>query len=223
MTMRNKPINGAAEVRAFSMPDLRAISDGNVVEGHAAVFGERANIGGWFTEVFERGAFDSTDFTDVLFSVINHDMRSLPLARSRNNNANSTLQLKIDDQGLYTRALLDVERNADALALYSAVERADVSGMSLIFFVRADRWEGLDSELPTRYVTDVSRVIEVSPASFPAYDGTDINARDQRALDSAARVLESARSRLESQNNERASINEFKSALLGKEVSHSEG
>ena len=218
MTVRNKPVNGAPEVRAFSMPDLRAISEGNVVEGHAAVFGERANIGGWFTEVFERGAFDRTDFTDVLFSVINHDMRSLPLARSRNNNANSTLQLKIDDQGLYTRALLDVERNANALALYSAVERADVSGMSLIFFVRADRWEGLDTDMPTRYVTDVKRVIEVSPASFPAYDGTDINTRDQRALDSAARVLESARSRLESQNNELAVLNEFKSALLGKEV-----
>ena len=49
---RNKPVNGAPEVRAFFMPDLRAISGGNVVEGHAAVFGERANIGGWFTEVF---------------------------------------------------------------------------------------------------------------------------------------------------------------------------
>ena len=147
----------------------------------------------------------------MLFSVINHDMRSLPLARSRNNNANSTLQLKIDDQGLYTRALLDVERNANALALYSAVERGDVSGMSLIFFVRADRWEGLDTDMPTRYVTDVKRVIEVSPASFPAYDGTDINTRDQRALDSAARGLES-------QNNELAVLNEFKSALLGKEV-----
>ena len=215
---RIKPVNGTVEMRSFAVPDLRAETEANVVDGHAAVFGERASIGGWFYEVFERSAFDKTDFTDVLMSAINHDMRSIPLARSRNNNANSTLQLKVDEQGLHVRAVLDVERNATARALYSAVDRKDVSGMSLSMFVREDRWENLDTDMPVRHILDVSRVVEITPASFPAYNGTDINARDQRALESAAGVLESARSRLESQRAEQAAINELKSALLGKEV-----
>ncbi len=212
----NKDFNGCAEMRSFIMPDLKADPEGNVIYGHAAVFGERANIGGWFYEVIERGAFDKTDFTDVLMSVCNHDLM-IPIARSRNNNANSTLQLQVDDQGLGTRAVLDIEKNTDAMAVYSAIGRGDISGMSLIMSVRGDRWEGLDSDMPTRYVTDIGKVFEVTPASMPAYEGTDIYARtDQRALESAAKALESARSRLESQKNEQEVTRQYKEALLGR-------
>lgn len=202
VSKRTSP-KGEAEFRSFSVPDIRALDEGNIVEGHPAVFGQKANIGNWFYEVIERGAFDKTDFTDVLFSVVNHDLRRIPLARSRNNNANSTLQLRVDEIGLYARASLDVENNVEARALYSAVKRKDITGMSFIFVVRDEIWEDLDTDMPTRRITDIAKVIEVTPASLPAYEGTDINARDQRALDSAARVLESARSRLESQENER--------------------
>jgi HK97 family phage prohead protease len=202
---KNKKIvipKDCAEMRSFVLPDLKAEPEGNVIYGHAAVFGERATIGNWFYEVIERGAFDKTDFTDVLMSVCNHDLM-IPIARSRNNNANSTLQLQVDDQGLGIRAVLDVDKNADARAVYSAIERGDISGMSLIMSVRGDRWEGLDTDMPTRYVTDIGSVFEVTPASIPAYTGTDIYARsDQRALESAARALESARSKLDSEKNE---------------------
>jgi phage head maturation protease len=74
--------------------------------------------------------------------------------------------------------------------------------MSLIMSVRADEWEDMDTDMPTRRITDIAKVFEVTPASLPAYDGTDIYARtDQRALDSAAKALESARSRLDSPND----------------------
>lgn len=192
------------ELRTFSAPDMRVIPEGNVVEGHAAVFDQKTAIGSWFYEIIERGAFDKTDFTDVLFSVINHDIQRIPLARSRNNNTNSTLFLRIDETGLYTKATLDTENNYDSKALYSAVSRGDVGGMSFMFRVRGEKWEDLDSDMPMRRITDISKVFEVTPASIPAYEGTDISARDQRALESAARVLESARSSwLESQGNER--------------------
>lgn len=206
------------------MPDLRAQAEegarGAVVEGHAAVFGEPAEIYGMFKEVIVRGAFDRTDFRDVLFCV-NHDWGRIPLARSRNNNANSTLQLSVDDTGLAIRALLDIENNADARALYSSIARGDIQGMSFAFEVREDRWEGLDTDMPTRYILDFARVFEVSAVSFPAYAGTDISARDQRALESAARALESARSRLESRNGEQREPNEidllrYRSQLLMK-------
>lgn len=189
-----KPVLGLRETRAFSMPDLTADPQGNVLQGHAAVFGQSYDMYGLWTETIARGAFDNTDFTDVLFDV-NHDLSRIPLARSRNNNANSTLQLQIDDQGLATRATLDVENNTDARALYSAVGRGDISGMSYIFAVRNDEWTGLDSDMPQRTITDIAKVYEVSAVSMPANPGTDISARSADALESAKRVLESARER----------------------------
>jgi HK97 family phage prohead protease len=190
--MKSKPILGERELRAFSMPDLSADSEGNVLQGHAAVFGQSYDMYGLWTETIARGAFDNTDFTDVLFDV-NHDLSRIPLARSRNNNSNSTLQLQVDDQGLATRAALDVENNGDAKALYSAVGRGDISGMSYIFAVRKDEWTGLDSDMPQRTITDIAKVYEVSAVSMPANPGTDISARSADALESAKRVLESAR------------------------------
>jgi len=196
ISVKNEP-----ERRAFVMEDLQADPSGNVIQGHAAVFDQETIIGGWFKEIIERGAFDSTDFKDVIMSV-NHELKRIPLARSRNNNANSTLQLQVDQQGLYTRAELDVDNNMEAKALYSAVGRSDISGMSFIFSVRDETWEGLDTELPIRRIKDIAKVFEVSAVSFPAYAGTDINARDQQALESARSALESARSQLDSSNNE---------------------
>ncbi|ASA26600.1 peptidase U35 [Paenibacillus donghaensis] len=200
--LKNKlPAMHEPERRAFAMNDLQADPAGNIIQGHAAVFEQETIIGGWFKEIIERGAFDSTDFKDVILSV-NHDLKRIPLARSRNNNANSTLQLQVDQQGLSTRAELDVENNMEAKALYSAVGRSDISGMSFIFTVRDESWEGLDTELPVRRIKDIGRVIEISAVSFPAYDGTDINARDQQALESARAALDSARSGLDSSKDE---------------------
>lgn len=207
MTKTKTPEKGITEIRAFSMPDLKTDTEGNVIEGHAAVFGQATSIGGWYNETIERGAFDKTDFTDVLFSV-NHDLSKIPLARSRNNNANSTLQLQVDDQGLNTRATLDIEKNNEAQALYSAVSRGDINGMSFIFTVREDEWTGLDTDTPSRTIKDIAKVYEVSAVSFPAYDGTDICARSDDALDSAKKALENARAKgLESSENEQRNTN----------------
>lgn len=203
MSKRQLPLDMEREFRSFSVPDLRAVSEGGVIEGHAAVFGQEANIGGWFIEIIERGAFDKTDFRDVVLTT-NHNLENIPLARSRNNNANSTLQLSIDDEGLLTRANLDTENNSEARALHSAIARGDITGMSFIFAVKPSGvfWEGLDTDLPVRRIKEIARVYEVSAVSFPAYDGTDISTRGQSALESAKTALESARSSLVSDQDE---------------------
>lgn len=190
--------------RSFGLMDLRAdieTDGGSYIEGHPAVYDQKTNIGGWFNEIIERGAFDGCNFDDVLFSV-NHDLQKIPLARSRRNNGNSTMQLRVDDQGLYIRANLDVDNNAEAKSLYSAVNREDIDGMSFIFYVAEESWEDLDTDMPTRRIQKIQRVIEVSAVNFPAYTGTDINARDQFVLDNAAKALENARSQLDNSKNE---------------------
>jgi phage head maturation protease len=103
------------------------------------------------------------------------------------------MQLIVDSAGMGINTYLDTDNNADARALYSAVERGDISGMSFMFGIKGERWEGLDTEHPTRFITDISVVIEVSAVTFPAYDSTEISARGREALESARAVLERAR------------------------------
>ena len=106
----------------------------------------------------------------------------------------STMQLEKNDNGLDITARIDIEANADARALDSAVRRGDISGMSFMFFIDADEWENLESDHPLRRITSISRVVEVSAVTFPAYNATEIYAnRSNEALESARQTLESAR------------------------------
>ena len=120
----------------------------------------------------------------------------IPLARSRRNNGNSTMKLTPDADGLNLDFVkLDTENNSDARSLYSAVSRGDITGMSFMFFVDGENWENLDSDHPTRHITAISRVLEVSAVTWPAYDSTEIYARSEHsALENAKSVLEKARS-----------------------------
>lgn len=112
------------------------------------------------------------------------------------------MQLVLDDKGLYIKANLDVENNNEARSLYSAIKRGDIDGMSFIFYVDEEKWEDIESDMPTRRIQKIKKVIEVSAVNFPAYTGTDINARDQAVLDNAAMALENARSQLDNSKSE---------------------
>lgn len=164
---------------------------GSIITGRPIVYDSRTDLG-LFDEIINRGALDKTDLTDVRF-LVNHDISKIPLARSRRNNGNSTMHLKKDDSGLNIKVNLDTENNSDARALYSAVKRGDVSGMSFMFSVNGEEWENLESEHPTRRITDIGTVVEVSAVTFPAYADTEISARSRDALDNARSALERAR------------------------------
>lgn len=188
--------------RRFNIPDIKALetrTDGveddgiREVKGHAAVFGQTTSIGDWFDETIERGAFEGCDLTDVPL-LTNHDFDKVPLARSRRNNGSSTMTLSIDDQGLLIDAKLDTRNNPEAAALYSAISRGDVDGMSFCFVVAEDTWDWSDEDHPKRTINKISKVYEVSAVTFPAYEDTDISARsDKEALDNARQLLESKR------------------------------
>ena len=170
--------------------------------GRPIVYGSRTDLG-WFDETIAAGALDKADLKDVRL-LVNHDTSMIPLARSRNNNKNSTMQLSPDDEGLSFRATLDTENNAEAKSLYSAIDRGDVTGMSFMFTVDGVEWLDLESDHPTRVIKSISKVFEVSAVTFPAYESTSIGVRDIQALESAESVLESARASLESERRAEA-------------------
>lgn len=150
--------------------------------------------------MIEPGALDDTNLRDVRL-LVNHDTHMIPLARSRRNNKNSTMQLTPDDKGMKIRADVDVENNSDARNLYSAVSRGDIDGMSFMFSVSDEEWENLDSDYPIRHIKKIGEVDEVSAVTFPAYEATDISVRAKETLDSVKSTLDSVRSRSEDSDN----------------------
>ena len=186
------------EIRSFNF-DVRAEQNeehGNHLTGQPIVYNERTNLG-WYDEIIEDGALADTDLRDVRF-LVNHNTDMIPLARSRNNNTNSTMQLEVvPGAGMNIRVDLDTENNAEAKSLYSAVTRGDITGMSFMFTVDVDAWEDIETDHPTRRIRAISRVFEVSAVTFPAYEATSIQARGlSEALESAKESLENERARI---------------------------
>ena len=193
------------EVRSFNF-ECRAEENeqhGTFITGTPIVFDQATDMG-WYQETIARGALDSTDLKDVRF-LVGHNTSMIPLARSRNNNENSTMQLTVTDSGMDIRVDLDTENNAEARALYSAVKRGDMSGMSFMFVVDKDSWSDIESDYPKRCVEHISRVLEVSAVAFPAYPQTSIQvASEDQTLESARASLESARKQLAEEREKQA-------------------
>ena len=186
------------EIRAFNF-ECRAEENeqhGTFITGTPIVFDQATDMG-WYQETIARGALDSTDLKDVRF-LVGHNTSMIPLARSRNNNENSTMQMTVGDNGMNIRVDLDTENNAEAKALYSAVKRGDMSGMSFMFIVESDSWDDIESDYPKRTIRSIKTVMEVSAVAFPAYPQTTIQAASEdAALESVRASLESARKQLE--------------------------
>lgn len=179
--------------RAYSF-EIRAENNdkyGDFVIGRPIVYDSRTDLG-YFDEIIEAGALDKANLKDVRF-LVNHNTNMIPLARSRRNNENSTMQLSVDKDGMEIRVNLDTENNTEARNLYSAIKRGDISGMSFMFTIDGEEWEDLDGDHPTRHIKSIGQVFEVSAVTFPAYEATEISARNKEALDKAKSTLENVR------------------------------
>lgn len=214
MATKPEQKNKSLEQRSYSF-EVRAeeTEAGNIITGRPIVYNSRTDLG-WFDEIIEPGALNNTDLTDVRF-LVNHDTSKIPLARSRRNNGNSTMQLTTDNDGLGIRVTLDIENNSEARALYSAVQRGDISGMSFMFGIRDEEWEDLDSDHPIRHIKDISTVVEVSAVTFPAYESTEINARSKEALENARSAVDTARQRSEQSLDSDLELLKEKTKILG--------
>ena len=202
------------ETRAFTF-ECRAEENeqhGTFITGTPIVF-NRATDMGWYEETIDPDALANTDLKDVAF-LVGHNTGMIPLARSRNNNENSTMQMSVTDEGMDIRVDLDTENNAEAKALYSAVRRGDMTGMSFMFVVDKDSWTDVDSDYPKRQILSIRKVFEVSAVAFPAYPQTSIQAASEdTALDSARVSLESARQQL-AEEREKQAEDERRTAAL---------
>lgn len=156
------------------------------IVGYAAVFGEVADIGGYFREQVVAGAFARAleEGQDVR-ALWNHEPSDL-LGRS----VAGTLRLAEDERGLKVEIdIPDTQLGRDVVTL---VERGDVSGMSFGFIAQLEKWED-----DLRVLHDVD-LFDVSLATYPAYEGTEVGLRS-----AAAAVVEARKRRLSSAQAQR--------------------
>lgn len=156
------------ETRAGAPVEIRADDEGVRVTGHAAVFDEWADIGGFFLERVAPGAFDGRLGDDVQFLVNHH---GLPLART----TSGTLSLSIDARGLKMETSLDPS-DPDAARIIPKLRRGDLSKMSFAFEVEKEEWDDA-GEIPRRTITKFKRLHDVAVVNVPAYGGTEIGLR----------------------------------------------
>lgn len=162
--------------------DLRANrdADGTLrVSGYFARFDSPSEpLYGRYIETIDRGAFDEVLAAnpDVRF-LANHG--GLALART----SNGTMRLAADERGVRFEAELNPGMQV-ARDLYAAIERGDVSQMSFGFDAEWTDAEhtaacGDNCRMIHERITRVTALYEASGVTFPAYEETDVEARER--------------------------------------------
>lgn len=143
------------------------------VEGYAARFNSPTVLfemdGIEYKEQIASDAFSEAKMDDVIFNY-NHSGRVM--ARTRN----KTLQLAVDDEGLFIRARLD--GTEEGRSLYNDIKNGYIDRMSFRFTIGQ---EAYDFQNRMWTVLRIKRLYDVSAVDIPAYDDTSIEARKAAA------------------------------------------
>lgn len=167
---------------SIDLTEFKEQEDSLVVEGYAVVFEQPTLIAEFegikAYEVIDRNAFSQSQMSDVVF-VVNHE--GTPAARTRN----GTLELRIDDYGLYVRA--DLSKSSIGKSVYNDIKNGVYDRMSFSFIAQKDE---RDPKTRTRRILAINRLFDVSCVTFAAYEQTHILARSQLKAEVEAELLE---------------------------------
>ncbi len=142
-----------------------------ITEGYASTYDEYCL---WededmkFFESIDRHAFDECDFSDCVFR---KDHEGTVFARV----SNGTLKVCADDHGLWNQA--NLTKTSSARAMYEEVKEGMYPQMSFAFTVDSDEFVRDADGNYHRNILKVGKCYDVSPVSWPANPGTNIDAR----------------------------------------------
>lgn len=153
------------------LAEFRAEIQGNTLIGHASVFGQLAPINGGYEQMaptaFDR-ALEAPE-TDVR-ALVNHNP-TMVLGRQ----SAGTLRLSTDKEGL--RFEVDLPDTSYAHDLRELISRGDVTGASFGFIPGEDSVGRAPDGKQVRTHTSVARLLDVSPVTWPAYEGATVALR----------------------------------------------
>ena len=148
-----------------------------VISGYASIFDRSSQVlGGGFVEQIKRGAFTKTlqergtqTSRDDIKALFNHST-DLVLGSKRA----GTLKLSEDTKGLHYEVDLDLDITHHRSA-FKMIERGDVTNSSFGFDVIEERWSvSENSNDPVLREVLETRLYEVSPTPFPAYEDSTV-------------------------------------------------
>jgi Escherichia/Staphylococcus phage prohead protease len=168
MNIEKRSIHNRVEVRT----NLDGVA-GKWLVGLAARYGSLSNDLGGFKERIAPGAFASVVGDDCR-CLLNHDP-NVVLGRTKS----GTLRLADTAHGLsYACLLPDTQAARD---LHTSVARGDIDQNSFSFGVADEKWDEATDENGNRFVRRTirafSRLFDVSPVTYPAYEDTHVDAR----------------------------------------------
>lgn len=142
------------------------------IEGYFAVFGDVYDMGYGMTESIAPEAFSKHLDGDIRV-LVNHDS-TLVLGRTKSGTASVTA----DSHGVYVRCKINPD-DTDAMNLYARTKRGDVSQASFGGYIISEE-RSVDGATGNRHytLTDID-VFEFSVCTFPAYEATEVGARER--------------------------------------------
>ena len=167
--LEKRTLETRLEYRAADDP-----SAGDSMEGYAAVFNQDADISGLWRERIRPGAFtDSLKRGDLVYALWNHDPSQVLARNVKPDGSRGGLRMHEDRSGLKVSIRpYDTPTGREVLTL---VREGGIDKMSFAFTVEDEVWSRRDG-VDVREITK-ARLFDVSPVTFPAYEGTSISAR----------------------------------------------
>lgn len=162
--MERRTLTAPADLQVRAKRD----DDAPVIKGYFAVFDSNYKICDGYSESIDRKAFDGQLTRDVR-ALIDHDTAKV-LGRT----AAGTLQLRVDDHGLYGEITVN-PNDTEAMNCYERVKRGDVSQCSFGFNITEERCDSTENS--THWTIMGVELFEVSVCTFPAYEETSVSAR----------------------------------------------
>lgn len=158
------------------------------ISGYFAVFNSNYEIAPGMSESIAPGAFSNTLAGDIR-ALINHDT-TLVLGRTKA----GTLALKEDTRGLWGDVTIN-PNDQDAMNLYERVKRGDVDQCSFGFWIVSEETDFREDGSIHWTIKEVE-LFEVSACTFPAYEATNISAREAQRDHIRARELTAWKERM---------------------------
>jgi hypothetical protein len=173
MIETRRTVQGDRELLCAPLQDVEIRQSGDpahkdyyTLTGHAAVFGDTADLGS-FRETIEPGSFRSAIETSTVHLLWNHNT-DLPLASTDS----GTLDLREDATGLRVWARVP-KALSYASDLRTLMDTGIATGMSFAFTLPADGsgevWTRSDDGTPERTITQVEALYDVSATPRGAY------------------------------------------------------
>ena len=160
-----------------SRPDLRIreqtdTSSPKVIEGCFIRFNEPTEL---WTDYFEEIA------PEAVTSSLSHDIKCLfnhERGSVLGSSGNKTLELWVDSMGLWGRVEIN-ENDTEALNVYARVERGDINTCSFGFWPTKEEIDYRDDGTTHFRILDMD-LSEISIVAFPAYENTNVEARQKQ-------------------------------------------